>query len=61
MSKSNFENFLQVYYSCLGNCTYERSYEQAEVKWTDKHGKRRYKNYDVFKSLLSRFIKNSKQ
>jgi hypothetical protein len=56
MKNNTFESFLQVYYSNLGNCSYEQSYEKTESWYKDKFGKRKYKNYSVFKSTVSRYM-----
>jgi hypothetical protein len=60
MKNNTFESFLQVYYSNLGNCSYEQSYEKTEAWYKEKFGKRKYKNYEVFRKTMSRFVNKNR-
>ena len=51
------DDYMQEYYNNLPRYrTYEDAYNATEEKYFGKFGIRRYKNYDVFRAALSRWL-----
>jgi hypothetical protein len=55
---NNKSTFFLLYFRQLSKSdTYEKAYEAAENEYIAQNGKRKYKNYACFKTILSRYQK----
>ena len=51
------DDFMNKYYFNLPKFrTYEDAYNATEAEYLERYGSPRYKNYDVFRSALSRWL-----
>jgi len=55
------DEFIREYYKALPNCeTYLEAYESIEARYMAVFGRRRFKDYGVFRSTLSRWLKENR-
>jgi len=58
IGKANFKEFLQQFWRMLAYYdTHEEAYEAVERQYENQHGKRKYKNYNSFRTVRDKKMK----